>query len=60
MIELGKLSVVADLRKAWPHEALDFTPWLASNIDVLGEEIGVDISIEETESAVFHKSEKST
>ena len=52
MIELGKLSVVSDLRKAWPHEAHDFTPWLASNIDVLGDEIGIDISIEETESAV--------
>ena len=52
MLELGKLSVVSDLRKAWPHEAHDFTPWLADNIDVLGEEIGIEILIEDTESAV--------
>ena len=52
MIELGKLSVVDDLRTAWPNEARDFTPWLASNINVLGEEIGVDISSVKTESSV--------
>ncbi len=52
MIELGKLKVINDLRSAWPNEARDFTPWLANNIDVLGDEIGIDISIEGTESAV--------
>ena len=25
------------LRDIWKHEALDFTPWLARNINVLGE-----------------------
>lgn len=52
MIKLGKLKEVKDLRTAWPHEARDFTPWLADNIDELGEILGIDISIEETESPV--------
>lgn len=52
MINLGKLQEIKDLREVWPHEAHDFTPWLAKNISVLGDEIGIDISIEETESSV--------
>lgn len=31
MINLGKLKEIKDLRKVWPHEALDFTPWLAED-----------------------------
>lgn len=38
--ELGEL-VTADLRKAWPHEAHDFTPWLAENLDRLSAVIGL-------------------
>ena len=52
MIHLGTLKEITHLREVWPHEAHDFTPWLAKNISVLGEEIGIDISIEETESSV--------
>ena len=52
MITLGTLKEVTDLREAWPHEAHDFTPWLAKNINVLGEAVGIDIAIEETESSV--------
>ena len=52
MIHLGTLQEITHLREVWPHEAHDFTPWLAKNISVLGEEIGIDISIEETESSV--------
>ena len=53
MIALGKLKEVKDLRSVWPHEALDFTPWLAEedNIALLSDAIGIDISIEETESS---------
>lgn len=52
MIELGMLEEITDLREVWPHEAHDFTPWLAKNIGILGETLGIDIVIEETESAV--------
>ena len=43
-----------DLRTVWPHEALDFTPWLSQdeNITLLGDAVGLDITVEETESAV--------
>lgn len=52
MINLGTLEEITDLRSVWPHEAHDFTPWLAKNIGVLSETVGIDISIEETESSV--------
>ncbi len=35
MVELSRLEAV-DLREVWKHEASDFTPWLADNIDELG------------------------
>lgn len=51
---LGKLTKVDNLRDYWPHEALDFTPWLAEegNIASLSEAVGLDIVVEETESSV--------
>ncbi len=52
MIELGILKEIKDLREVWPHEAHDFTPWLAKNIGILSETVGIDILIEETESSV--------
>ena len=52
MINLGTLQEITDLRKVWSHEAHDFTPWLSKNISILGDEVGIDISIEETESSV--------
>lgn len=52
MIELGKLVEITDLREVWPHEAHDFTPWLAKNIGELSETVGIDILIEETENSV--------
>ena len=45
---LGALET-ADLRDAWKHEAHDFTPWLAENLDRLGREIGVELKREDTE-----------
>ena len=47
MVTLGKIKEIKDLREAWPNEALDFTPWLAKNISILGEAVGIDISVQE-------------
>ena len=43
-----------DLREVWKHEALDFTQWLAEkeNLELLGEEVGIDISLIQTEASV--------
>ena len=54
MITLGQLTEIKDLREVWPHEALDFTPWLAeeSNLALLADAVGLDITLDETESKV--------
>ena len=54
MIQLGIMKKIEDLRQVWAHEALEFTPWLAKpeNMKLLGETIGMDIEVEETESDV--------
>jgi hypothetical protein len=52
MEKLGKLEKI-DLRKAWNHEALDFTQWLAKdeNLDILAEELGIEtIKVLQTEA----------
>ena len=40
---LGKLEKV-DIRQIWEHEALSFTPWLATpeNLAQLGDALGID------------------
>ena len=40
------------LRDIWPHEARDFTPWLAENLVFLAEVLGVDLELEATEKRV--------
>lgn len=42
--ELGSLEDVP-VRKVWPHEALDFTPWLADHIGELGRAIGRELEV---------------
>lgn len=51
---LGKMKRINDLRSVWPHEANDFTKWLADeqNLAILSESVGIDISLEERESSV--------
>lgn len=39
-------------RNIWPREATDFTPWLAENINALGEALGMELSIQRVEAAV--------
>lgn len=47
----GELTEV-DLRKAWPHEAHNFTPWLAKNLERLSEAIGIHLETETIEAPV--------
>ena len=49
-MSLGRIEKV-DIRSQWANEEYDFTPWLAkeSNIQILAEEIGLDLEVEDTE-----------
>ena len=40
-LDFGRLER-ASVREAWPHEAHNFTPWLAENLDRLAAELGID------------------
>lgn len=48
---LGTLAYV-DPRDVWKHEARDFTPWLAANIEQLGELLGLDLEVTAREASV--------
>jgi hypothetical protein len=53
-VTLGRLMPVS-LREVWPHEANDFTPWLAEagNMSLLAETLGLgDLQIQGTEVSV--------
>jgi hypothetical protein len=50
-IKFGRLEELP-LRDAWKHEAHQFTPWLAGNIDHLSEAIGIPLELTGTEVAV--------
>jgi len=41
---LGRLQYVADPRTIWQSESEHFTPWLAENLDVLGDALGMTLS----------------
>ena len=49
--KLGILKNV-NLREAWSHEAQDFTPWLADNLEYLSNEIGIQLELEGQEVKV--------
>ena len=51
MPEIARLDPV-NLRDVWRNEANDFTPWLAKNLDRLGEALGMDLEHVETEAPV--------
>ena len=50
-MELAKIDRV-DLREVWLNEAANFTPWLAENISLLGEALGMDLEVETAEAPV--------
>ena len=50
-MELGRLENV-ELRKVWPNEAQDFTPWLSEHLGVLSEAVGMDLEIRSREAPV--------
>lgn len=39
-------------REVWQHEAFDFTPWLAENIGLLGNALGMDLELTGIEAPV--------
>lgn len=51
MIEFEPLQKV-DPREIWKHEAHDFTPWLAENLNRLGDAIGIELELLEREADV--------
>ncbi len=51
LTDLGTLDSV-DLRQVWQNEASDFSPWLAKNLDSLGEALGMEIDTEDVDTEV--------
>lgn len=51
MVDLGSIESV-DPRAIWAHEANDFTPWLAHNLDRLGDALGIELELVEREASV--------
>jgi len=49
--EIGVLKRI-DAREVWSNEAQDFTPWLRENISLLGEKLGMDLDLVESEVPV--------
>jgi hypothetical protein len=51
MSDFGKIKKIS-IRDIWQREAYNFTPWLAENLDKLGESVGMDLELIEQEASV--------
>ena len=51
MTDFGELKKIP-LREMWPNEAHHFTPWLADNIEALGNALGFDLELKDREASV--------
>lgn len=49
---LEELKKEEDLTKVWPKEAQNFTPWVANNLNLINEILGMELELVETESKV--------
>ena len=49
MVELGKIEQVP-VREVWEHEAHKFTPWLADNLSLLSDALGLSLELTRTEA----------
>jgi hypothetical protein len=49
-MDLGIIQSIA-LKELWPGEATHFTPWLANNLVVLGDKLGMDLELEKVEAS---------
>lgn len=50
-VKLGNLKRLSP-REVWGSESRDFTPWLAENLPQLGEALGIDLELQQTEASV--------
>ena len=51
IMEFGEITPV-NVRKIWANDATDFTPWLASNINKLGQVLGMELEVQDREADV--------
>ncbi len=49
--EIGTLEQVS-VRNVWPNEAGDFTPWLAENVELMSDALGMELELEGQEVSV--------